>query len=91
MPDFSVPGWINTLEKYSKYDVDTIVFSHNGNYADPLETGNQDSMRFQLQYVKVKLQFFSQEKLRKVKQNQREFRMINERRVDCAQSQCKNK
>ena len=29
MPDFNIPGWMNTLEKYLRYDVDTIVFSHN--------------------------------------------------------------
>ena len=53
MPDFNIPGWMNTLEKYLKYDVDTIVFSHNGNYADPLETGDQESVRFALEYLKV--------------------------------------
>lgn len=53
MPDFNIPGWMNTLEKYLQYDVDTIVFSHNGNYEDPLETGNQESVRFALKYLQV--------------------------------------
>ena len=52
-PDFNIPGWMNTLEKFLEFDVDTIVFSHNGNREDPLETGTQESVRFQLQYLKV--------------------------------------
>ena len=53
MPDFNIPGWMNTLEKYLRYAVDTIVFSHNGNYEDPLETGDQESVRFALKYLQV--------------------------------------
>ena len=37
--------------------MDTIVFSHNGNYADPLETGDMETVRLQLQYLKVRKYF----------------------------------
>ena len=33
--------------------MDTIVFAHNGNYLDPLETGDKDTVRFAIQYYKV--------------------------------------
>ena len=50
-------GWMNTLEKYAEFDVDTIVSSHNGNIFDPLETGNKESLLKQLQFLKVVLYF----------------------------------
>ena len=54
LPDFHLPGLLNTLEKITKYEVDTIVFAHNGNYLDPLETGDKDTVRFAIQYYKVR-------------------------------------
>ena len=33
--------------------MDTIVFAHNGNYLDPLETGDKETVRFVIQYYKV--------------------------------------
>ena len=53
LPDFNIPGWMNTLEKYAEFDVDTIVSSHNGNIFDPLETGNKESLNKQLQFLQV--------------------------------------
>ena len=52
LPDFHISGLLNTLEKITEYEVDTIVFAHNGNYLDPLETGNKDTVRFAIQYYK---------------------------------------
>ena len=35
------------------------MFAHNGNYLDPLETGDKDTVRFAIQYYKVCLNFIS--------------------------------
>ena len=51
MPDFNLPGLLHTLDAFSQFEVDTIIFAHNGNYLDPLETGDQDTVRFQIQYI----------------------------------------
>ena len=59
LPDFNIPGWINTLEKYLEFDVDTIVYAHNGNIFDPLETGTKETIKFQLQFLKVLYQLDS--------------------------------
>ena len=52
-PDFNIPGMLKTLEEYTQYPVDKIVFSHSGN-PDPLEPGTQENVKFVIQYVKVK-------------------------------------
>ena len=44
---------LKTLEEYTQYPVDKIVFSHSGN-PDPLEPGTQENVKFVIQYVKVK-------------------------------------
>jgi len=64
LPDFHIPGLLNTLEKITEYEVDTIVFAHNGNYLDPLETGDKDTVRFAIQYYKD-LQSAVREELKK--------------------------
>jgi len=51
MPDFNIPGWLKSLELYEKFDVDTIVFSHNGNFDDPLETGDLQTIRDQIKFL----------------------------------------
>ena len=53
LPDFHISGLLSTLERFMEYEVDIIVFAHNGNYLDPLETGDQDTVRFVIQYYKV--------------------------------------
>ena len=53
LPDFNIPGLINTLEQYSRYEVDTIVFTHAANPAAALDPGTQEDIRFTAQYVKV--------------------------------------
>ena len=56
LPDFNIPGLLKSLEKYSQLNnVDTIVFTHNGNAEDPLETGTQEDMKFAIMYLKVSL------------------------------------
>ena len=55
LPDFHISGLLNTLEKITEYKMDTIVFAHNGNYLNPLETGDKDTVRFAIQYYKVRL------------------------------------
>ena len=52
LPDFNIPGMLKTLEEYTQYPVDKIVFSHSGN-PDPLEPGTQENVKFVIQYVKV--------------------------------------
>ena len=54
LPDFHISGLLYTLEKITEYEVNTIVFAHNGNYLDPLETGNKETVRFAIQYYKVR-------------------------------------
>jgi len=51
MPDFNVPGMIRSLEEYTKYPVDKIVFSHSAN-PDVLEAGTMENVRFTIQYIK---------------------------------------
>jgi len=51
MPDFNVPGMIKSLEEYTRYPVDKIVFSHSAN-SDVLEAGTMENVRFTIQYVK---------------------------------------
>ena len=53
LPDFNIPGLLDTLEQYSRYQVDTIVFTHAANPATALEPGTQEDIRFTAQYVKV--------------------------------------
>ena len=64
MPDFNIPGLLNTLEQYSRYQVDTIVFTHAANPATALEPGTQEDIRFTAQYVKV---FSQEEEMEKAK------------------------
>ena len=55
MPDFNIPGWLKSLELYEKFNVDTIVFSHNGNFEDPLETGDLQTIRDQIKFLEVRV------------------------------------
>jgi len=50
LPDFNIPGLLKTLKAYSRFDVDTIVFTHNGN-EDRLSTGTQEDIRFAIKYI----------------------------------------
>ena len=43
---------IKSLEEYTRYPVDKIVFSHSAN-SDVLEAGTMENVRFTIQYVKV--------------------------------------
>ena len=52
LPDFNIPGLANTLEQYSKLDVDLIVTSHSGK-EDPLDPATQEDTKASLQYLKV--------------------------------------
>ena len=52
LPDFNIPGLLRSLEEYTKYDVDKIVFSHSAN-PDILAPGTKEVHRFYIQYIKV--------------------------------------
>lgn len=55
LPDANIDGLQASLEKYEKFDVETIVFAHSGR-SDSLAPGKMDDVRALIKYIKVATQ-----------------------------------